>query len=343
MQRNRTIDFTKGTLVMFVLLGHLFQASVGESPWKWTIYGFHMPLFLGISGYLNVAPEQSNLRACFKRYGRRLLAPWTLAFVIYTSIFVKIPNAEGLLWSILHPWYHLWFVPVLFAYISASAIRLTVKQSVAMSLAVALTSQFILGFFSYPGCRELLPTFVKKVLPWTGDSRLYTLCSSYFFGTYVRSVSPALSTPTTAARLAVGAACGLLSWVCAYESTSFVVVSGSFLMLNLFATGCLPFVFSSLQLRNSFLEHLGRESLFYYLWHPLPFAALKCLLYPRVSWPVAFSLTLGLSLAVLYSLLMALRRYSAFSGLATAVGVAPDSSPTCKTHSSLANANSQDR
>jgi fucose 4-O-acetylase-like acetyltransferase len=83
----------------------------------------------------------------------------------------------------------------------------------------------------------------------------------------------------------------------------------------------MPCVFSTLQLRNSFLEHPGRESLYYYLWHPLFFMAFKHFLYPLVNWPTAFILTFGITLAVLYGVLAALQRSNSFPGITTALGI----------------------
>lgn len=321
MPRNRTIDFVKGVLICFVLLGHLFVTPLVESPWKWMIYGFHMPLFLGISGYLFVAPENFTLRICLKRYGQRMLLPWAVALVFYTTVFVPVSTTEGLVYAILHPWYHLWFVPVLFAYLCISTVTLSRGALFAISFLITVISQLILGFLSYPGYGEQLPHLLKKVLPWIGDYRLYTLCVFFFCGSCISSVAPALKRPTVVTWLAVGCICGFSSWIHAYGSTSFLVICGAYLLLNLSILGCMPVVFSTLQLRNYFLEHLGRESLYYYLWHPLFFMAFKRFLYPVVDWPSAFILTFGITLAVLYGVLAALQRSNNYTGITTALGI----------------------
>jgi hypothetical protein len=83
-----------------------------------------------------------------------MLLPWAVAFVFHTIVFVKVSTAEGLVYAILHPWYHLWFVPVLFAYFCVSTVALSRGALFAMSFLVTIISQLILGFLSYPGFSE---------------------------------------------------------------------------------------------------------------------------------------------------------------------------------------------
>ena len=49
---NNSIDFFKGTLIISVFLGHLIIGNINDTFVRYFIYSFHMPLFIGISGYL---------------------------------------------------------------------------------------------------------------------------------------------------------------------------------------------------------------------------------------------------------------------------------------------------
>ncbi|WP_447883914.1 acyltransferase family protein [Serratia fonticola] len=48
--RNLSFDLVKGFLIIFVITGHILPGSASEGI-RGAIYYFHMPLFLGITGY----------------------------------------------------------------------------------------------------------------------------------------------------------------------------------------------------------------------------------------------------------------------------------------------------
>ena len=50
--RNPAIDVVKGMLILLVIAGHLVPGSLTDSLARHLIYGFHMPLFIGLAGYL---------------------------------------------------------------------------------------------------------------------------------------------------------------------------------------------------------------------------------------------------------------------------------------------------
>ncbi|MGY4327249.1 surface polysaccharide O-acyltransferase-like enzyme [Bradyrhizobium sp. LB7.2] len=57
--RDLSLDFAKGALIVLVIVGHLIQYVIYRddgfwySPYYKSIYMFHMPLFMAISGYLS--------------------------------------------------------------------------------------------------------------------------------------------------------------------------------------------------------------------------------------------------------------------------------------------------
>jgi peptidoglycan/LPS O-acetylase OafA/YrhL len=50
----RGIDSLKGILVVLVFVGHFLPGLVTDNLVRYAIYSFHMPLFLGISGFLSL-------------------------------------------------------------------------------------------------------------------------------------------------------------------------------------------------------------------------------------------------------------------------------------------------
>jgi peptidoglycan/LPS O-acetylase OafA/YrhL len=62
LTRNDSIDILRGWLIVFVIIGHLVLGSVHDNVIRYSIYAFHMPLFIGLSGYL-INPEPFKGRA----------------------------------------------------------------------------------------------------------------------------------------------------------------------------------------------------------------------------------------------------------------------------------------
>ncbi|WP_347299688.1 acyltransferase family protein, partial [Clostridium perfringens] len=49
-ERNLSFDFLKGFLILLVIVGHLLPGSA-DVGLRGAVYFFHMPLFLGVTGY----------------------------------------------------------------------------------------------------------------------------------------------------------------------------------------------------------------------------------------------------------------------------------------------------
>lgn len=95
-------DAVKGALIVAVVLGHMIDAPLVESFPKWLLYGFHMPAFLVLAGWL-LGPERlaaMTWTEAGRRYGVRMVLPWLGLSVLWSS---------GSL--LLRPFHHLWFVP----------------------------------------------------------------------------------------------------------------------------------------------------------------------------------------------------------------------------------------
>lgn len=76
------IDLVKGILTVLVFMGHLFPGSIRDTFPKYAIYSFHMPLFIGVSGFLlNVENLDMRLPRLFSKYWKRIILPWIIAVV----------------------------------------------------------------------------------------------------------------------------------------------------------------------------------------------------------------------------------------------------------------------
>lgn len=104
--RDTTLDFAKGFLIILVVLGHSIQFSLGpdwlESKQFFdnvvfkTIYSFHMPLFMLISGYLFYYSNKKNLRT--------LMISKLKAIGIPMLSFVLLYNIGNYLLIIINEW-----------------------------------------------------------------------------------------------------------------------------------------------------------------------------------------------------------------------------------------------
>lgn len=100
--RDKTIDFIKGILILFVILGHTTLGLTDMYSFDDTmngianvIYSFHMPCFIAVSGFLyseyvgNVSQGIFS-RICHKAFN--ILLPYVMISVIYWIIKFALSN-----------------------------------------------------------------------------------------------------------------------------------------------------------------------------------------------------------------------------------------------------------
>lgn len=98
MQRNAFLDFAKGILITLVTIGHAVQYVIYRGVDFWddplfkSIYMFHMPAFMAISGYLSYASLQkaTRLPVFLSRKSLSYLVPivsWAIIFQVSAFVF----------------------------------------------------------------------------------------------------------------------------------------------------------------------------------------------------------------------------------------------------------------
>jgi hypothetical protein len=109
VERNQALDFTKGTLVLFMILYHWINYFVGIGGSVYTYLRFVPPAFIFIAGFMiaNVYPQKYgfNDSRIYKRLairGLKLLALFTFINIIANSLFTKVnrwvmPGIDGFL------------------------------------------------------------------------------------------------------------------------------------------------------------------------------------------------------------------------------------------------------
>lgn len=169
--------------MLLVVIGHTVLGSVHDNSVRYIIYAFHMPLFIGLSGYLINREKlyDSALVDLVSRYWWRVVLPFVLAFVFYTGVLLIHAYQEGrfttsLLLSYLHtPYYHLWFVPTLLIWVGVFWLML--KQRLAGRWA-AVVFLVLTGLWA-----TLSPEEVPVVGPYIG--LLLSKKVVYFFGFFL--------------------------------------------------------------------------------------------------------------------------------------------------------------
>lgn len=134
-------DSLKGLLMVFVVLGHAIQFSIGEECennhlWNY-IYSFHMPTFMAVSGYLAFRRGVNNRFSIIYKRTNQLLVPFLLWSLIKWATFQRC-DMNMLCNIILYPDEYFWFLWVLFFIVvffnlgAWIAEKLKVKQEVVI-------------------------------------------------------------------------------------------------------------------------------------------------------------------------------------------------------------------
>ncbi|OAH53609.1 MULTISPECIES: acyltransferase family protein [Bacillaceae] len=139
-KRDYYFDNVRFVLIFFVVFGHLLRPYIYESPLIYalymSIYLFHMPAFIFVSGYF----AKGIMRPGYiKKVTRKLLIPLLIFHVIYSAFYFWIEHEETLSISLLIPEWSLWFLLSLFFW--NILLRITVKwvkPALAIVLAIGL-------------------------------------------------------------------------------------------------------------------------------------------------------------------------------------------------------------
>lgn len=257
--RNTSIDVFRGLLVLLVMLGHFSEISQRENFLTWLGFGFRMPLFIGLTGYMfNLEQARSlSVPALFQKYYARLILPWLVACAVHLTI-VGALDWSAPLKLIFRPPFHLWFVPVMMAFIlAARACRLNPTVMLAITFPASIAAMYLFG----------VGYNIEQYQAWVPDHRYFTYPIYFTFGMWVarRPFDPSLrDVPLLVALI------GLFWWCRLYGHPERAGEVAAELIL------CVPLILLLPRVRHMSLNlpliaSVGRDSLFVYLWHPLVF------------------------------------------------------------------------
>ena len=279
--RSDGIDFLKGFLILLVIIGHIVVGSVHDNEIRYSIHAFHMPLFIGLTGYLLNANSltSSPFLTVFTRYWWRLIVPFSLAFTFFTGILFFHAYQEGrvtigLLLSYLHtPYYHLWFIPTMMLWVLIY--RMMLKSPVPMWLFVMVFSVVSLYWGSVSKSEQFaaLSPFVNK--------KVFYFFSFFLFGASLRNSVDQIRQLFQQFRWFFAATL-VVAFIVYLHHIGFeksLARSIAWFALNMILIGLVVPPLMSTHINshqvNTVIVNMGRNSLPIYLWHVLPLFLLK--------------------------------------------------------------------
>lgn len=137
--RDPFFDNAKYLAIVLVAMGHswepLTDGSRAAEALYMTVYAFHMPAFILISGYFSRSFDARPDR--LKRLITGVAVPYVLFEVAYTFFKRWADDDPTYDFSLLDPWYLTWFLIALFVWRMTTPIWKVVRWPVPLSLAIA--------------------------------------------------------------------------------------------------------------------------------------------------------------------------------------------------------------
>ncbi|MGX0330597.1 acyltransferase family protein [Staphylococcus cohnii] len=114
-ERDYFFDNARMILIFLVVFGHLLQPYTEESQYLsslyLTIYSFHMPCFLFISGYF---AKKAGKAGYLEKVSKKLLIPYFIFFGFFTFYYYFTGKEDSVKFDPFDPVFVLWFLLTLF-------------------------------------------------------------------------------------------------------------------------------------------------------------------------------------------------------------------------------------
>jgi fucose 4-O-acetylase-like acetyltransferase len=280
------IDFLKGILILFVIAGHYILGAVDDNFIRYTIYSFHMPIFIGISGFLINRSKLAALspKELIKKYFPRLLIPWSIAIITYVTIIewerlgrVGLRDFIYLYARVfLKPYYHLWFILGFLGYIFVTWCMLKLRFKTWMMIAVATVVSIISKYEIYEWYEITNEKLLDIIVKLHYDFRIYNLLF-FIIGMLLREYlsrqpQPKKLLQITVILLMAASVYNVYLYFYDFNISKRMIyyvlnLPLLYLLLNLAKRGVFP--------RSRGIEYIGKNSMAFYLWHVIPLIASK--------------------------------------------------------------------
>lgn len=256
MRRN-DIDVYKGILVWLVVISHIMAVSVNlyNTILFRVIVNSHIPLFLGVSGYL-FKPEKFKVRKSVQR----LIFPWCIANLVYFVLSGQSVSVRGLLFGFET---HLWYIPSLILFMTL----LWLVEKMHFKKVIYAVLIVVAFAFQFPGLLVGEGIAVKTIRFLVSNFRLQFLIY-FLLGNMLRKTGITRQYKKLTVAIAGGIVFLLLAAVTTDKACiAFKLVGNTALMAGLLQN--VVTISENSRVLN-FLKLSGRNSMFIYLYHVIP-------------------------------------------------------------------------
>lgn len=270
MNRNHQIDNAKFLMMFLVVVGHFMeplidQNSVIKALWM-SIYSFHMPVFVMISG---IFAKIEGIRQAIRNARKPLIVPFLAFTLAYELLNLALTGEISSYSQGLQPYWILWFLYSLFIWKLLLPVIARFRYSLTLSVALALGAGSVDNIGYFLGLSRTLyffPFFIlgHKLAPQIcAGFRLATIHKSLFASIMVLNLVLFVSFPDISA-----------NWLYGSYSYSRLGVSDKFGMLarlsiyGLSAASAVAILMLIPKI-GTYISARGSNTLCVYLWHGL--------------------------------------------------------------------------
>lgn len=137
--RDAYYDNVKFFLILFVVFGHFIQSYIGDDKFIYTlyttIYTFHMPAFILISGFFSKGFQKEGY---VKKIAKKLIIPYLIFQGIY-SVYYFFSNGQQISeFDPLNPHWSLWFLISLFCWNVMLFLFTKLRRGLSLVLSIVL-------------------------------------------------------------------------------------------------------------------------------------------------------------------------------------------------------------
>lgn len=259
MRRN-DVDIYKGILVWFVVISHIMALS----EWASNTFVFrlitnsHIPLFMGISGFLFNPNKIINFKLL-----RRLLLPWMMANFVYFLLKSASFDMRGIVFGFET---HLWYIPsiiffMMYIYIIEKLVGEGTRNLIVLALIFVISLVFPFSEILFTG-----DTMAVKLIRFVcSNFRLQFLV--YFMTGYL-SKKFSITVLHNKLWVIAGVVILLLAGITSNPVFWIIRIIGNVMLI----VGLLTDI-TEIKLDNKMIKffHIsGKNSMFIYLWHVVP-------------------------------------------------------------------------
>ncbi|MDQ0217294.1 acyltransferase [Peribacillus cavernae] len=200
-QRDYFFDNAKFILIAFVVFGHLLKTLVNDNELIYslykTIYTFHMPAFILVSGFFAKGFYKKGYLATITK---KLILPYIIFQVIYTVYYYYLYSESKLTVDFLDPHWSLWFLISLFCWniMLLGFSKLKPAAGILLSLLIALLIGYVdtvSNYLSLSRTFVFFPMFligyhlskdhIKHLFTFKVRSSAFVIMTVVFIGFYI--------------------------------------------------------------------------------------------------------------------------------------------------------------